>query len=109
MATTLRPLPPEGQLTGIFKTPVDVPVAVGSEGLAGDRQGDRRVHGGPDKAVYAYASEDTAWWETELGREVADRVPAGQRRERVGVERDGLGLPGGKNPEIGKSPLQTRR
>jgi MOSC domain-containing protein YiiM len=24
------------------------------------------VHGGPDKAVYAYASEDTEWWEAQL-------------------------------------------
>lgn len=63
----LRPLPPEGQLTGIFKTPVDVPVAVGSEGLAGDRQGDRRVHGGPEKAVHYYPAEHYA--------RLAGRVP----------------------------------
>jgi MOSC domain-containing protein YiiM len=36
--------------------------------LRGDDQADRTVHGGPDKAVYAYAVEDTEWWETELGR-----------------------------------------
>jgi MOSC domain-containing protein YiiM len=36
--------------------------------LAGDDQADRRVHGGPDKAVYAYAAEDTAWWAAELAR-----------------------------------------
>ena len=28
--------------------------------VAGDDQADRRVHGGPDKAVYAYALEDSA-------------------------------------------------
>jgi MOSC domain-containing protein YiiM len=27
-----------------------------------------KAHGGPDKAVYAYAIEDTRWWEQELGR-----------------------------------------
>jgi MOSC domain-containing protein YiiM len=57
--------------TGIWKTPVDGRVAVRGVNLAGDDQADRSVHGGPDKAVYAYASEDTAWWEelvdTELG------------------------------------------
>jgi MOSC domain-containing protein YiiM len=36
--------------------------------VAGDDQADREVHGGPDKAVYAYAREDTYWWERELGR-----------------------------------------
>ena len=38
--------------------------------LAGDVQADRRVHGGPDKAVYAYAIEDYQWWESELGEPV---------------------------------------
>ena len=36
--------------------------------LEGDDQGDRQAHGGPDKAVYAYAMEDTRWWAEELGR-----------------------------------------
>ena len=39
--------------------------------LVGDDQADRRVHGGPDKAVYAYAVEDYEWWSRELGREMA--------------------------------------
>ena len=37
--------------------------------LGGDRQGDPRVHGGPDKAVYCYASEHFEAWSRELGRE----------------------------------------
>ncbi len=56
------------QMSAIAKTPVEGPVRVEGENVAGDEQADRRVHGGPDKAVYAYASEDTAWWEDELGR-----------------------------------------
>ena len=55
-------------MSAIFKAPVAGRVAAGSEGLDGDEQADLRVHGGPDKAVYAYAEEDTAWWEAELGR-----------------------------------------
>jgi MOSC domain-containing protein YiiM len=38
--------------------------------VSGDDQADRLVHGGPDKAVYAYAEEDTVWWSAELGREL---------------------------------------
>ncbi len=34
--------------------------------LEGDRQGDLRVHGGPDKAVYAYPSEHLPLWTAEL-------------------------------------------
>jgi MOSC domain-containing protein YiiM len=56
--------------TGIFKQPVEGPVAVGELGLEGDVQADRRVHGGNDQAVYAYAIEDVEWWESELGREL---------------------------------------
>jgi MOSC domain-containing protein YiiM len=56
--------------SAIGKAPVDGRVRVEGVNLAGDDQADRRVHGGPDKAVYLYAREDTAWWERELGREL---------------------------------------
>ena len=55
-------------MSAIAKAPVDGRVRVEGVNVAGDDQADRRVHGGPDKAVYAYAAEDTAWWEAELGR-----------------------------------------
>ena len=54
--------------TGIWKAPVAGRVAVRGVNLDGDDQADRRVHGGPDKALYAYAVEDYDWWATELGR-----------------------------------------
>lgn len=54
--------------TGIFKSPVDAPVAVGRLGLAGDAQADLSVHGGPDKAVYAYNEESADYWRERLGR-----------------------------------------
>lgn len=60
----------EGQRTAsaIWKSPVTGRVAAKGVNLEGDEQADRAVHGGPDKAVYAYAIEDTRWWEGELGR-----------------------------------------
>jgi MOSC domain-containing protein YiiM len=57
-------------LSAIGKAPVDGRIRVAGVNVAGDDQADRRVHGGPDKAVYAYAAEDTAWWAAELGREL---------------------------------------
>jgi MOSC domain-containing protein YiiM len=57
--------------TGIWKEPVVGPVAVRGVNLEGDDQADRRFHGGPDKAVYAYAVEDYAWWASELGHALA--------------------------------------
>jgi MOSC domain-containing protein YiiM len=56
--------------SAIGKAPVDGRVRVAGVNVAGDDQADRSVHGGPDKAIYAYASEDTAWWEAELDREL---------------------------------------
>src|ERR1700755_821026 len=56
--------------TAIWKSPVSWRVPVQGVNLAGDDQADLRVHGGPDKAVYAYASEDTAWWSRQLETEL---------------------------------------
>lgn len=58
--------------TGIDKRPAPGPVAVtapgaGQAGLAGDNICDKRNHGGPDQAVYAYAREDLDRWEELLG------------------------------------------
>lgn len=56
--------------TGIFKSAVPGSVAVLKMGLRGDGQADLTVHGGVDKAVYAYPAEHYAYWERELGREL---------------------------------------
>src|SRR5215471_12289094 len=53
-------------LTGIFKEPVEGRLAVRRLNLEGDRQADLTVHGGPEKAVYAYPSEYYAFWRKEF-------------------------------------------
>jgi MOSC domain-containing protein YiiM len=52
-------------LSAIGKSAVAGPVAVGRLGLLGDEQADPSVHGGLDKAVYAYPSEHLAFWYTQ--------------------------------------------
>src|ERR671931_2471599 len=54
--------------SAIWKSPVAGRIAVRGVNLAGDDQADRKAHGGPDKAIYAYAIEDVRFWERELGR-----------------------------------------
>jgi MOSC domain-containing protein YiiM len=54
--------------SAIWKSPVVGRVAARGVNLEGDDQADRNAHGGPDKAVYAYAVEDVRWWERELDR-----------------------------------------
>jgi MOSC domain-containing protein YiiM len=58
--------------TAIDKRPVTRAVAVGELGVAGDEQADVKYHGGPDKAVYAFAREDLDRWEQVLGRSLDD-------------------------------------
>jgi MOSC domain-containing protein YiiM len=56
--------------TAIWKHPVAGRVAIRGVNLDGDDQADREVHGGKDKAVYAYAREDYDAWREGHGVEV---------------------------------------
>lgn len=73
-----NPWKDEPGFTGIDKRPVPGPVAVtapgpkgeGGVGLAGDRVGDVKHHGGALQAVYAYSREDYGHFAALLGREL---------------------------------------
>lgn len=54
----------EGQkvITGIFKEPIEGRIILRRLNLDGDKQADLTVHGGPDKAVYAYPIEHYEFW-----------------------------------------------
>lgn len=54
--------------TAIDKHPLDGAVEVDHLGLVPDVQADRRYHGGPEQALYAFAVEDLDHWIEELGR-----------------------------------------
>jgi MOSC domain-containing protein YiiM len=69
--------------TGIFKEPASGRIAMRTLNLDGDRQADLTVHGGVDKAVYAYPSEHYTYWK----RELPDRVlPWGMFGENLTTE-----------------------
>lgn len=68
--------------SGIVKTPVDAPLALGVDGFAGDEQADLTVHGGPDKAVCCYAREHAPVWAERLGTE----IPFGAFGENLTLE-----------------------
>lgn len=78
----LKALPPEGQMSGIFKEPLAGPVLLGAEGLAGDRHGDPRFHGGPEKALHHYPAEHYAVLAARWP-EVAERLRAGALGENL--------------------------
>lgn len=91
-------------VTGIFKEPVDGRRRIEGVNVAGDAQADRRVHGGPDKAVYAYAIEDYHWWESELGRPVAPGT-FGENLTTLGVDVAGARV--GEHWAVGTAVLEV--
>ena len=56
--------------SAIDKRPVKGPVMVRRLNLDGDQQSDLRVHGGVNKAVYAYPAEHYEFWRHDLGKEL---------------------------------------
>ena len=91
-------------MSAIGKAPVEGRVRVEGVNVAGDDQADRRVHGGPDKAVYAYAREDEQWWAEQLDRE----IPPGMFGENLTTE--GLDVTGaviGERWRIGTVVLEV--
>ena len=84
--------------TAIWKTPVTGRIPVRGVNVAGDGQADLRAHGGPDKAVYAYAREDQEWWHATLGRPVEPGA-FGENLTLAGVDVTGAVI--GERWEIG--------
>jgi len=74
--------------SAIWKTPVAGRVAARGVNLEGDDQADRQAHGGPDKALYAYAVEDVRWWAEKLGRAL-ERAELGENLTTEGIEVNG--------------------
>ena len=72
---TVAPLGPEAVPSGFVKSPVEGPIGAGKLGLEGDQQADLRVHGGPEKAVYAYAASNYPAWLKEFPEHRRRLVP----------------------------------
>lgn len=93
-----RPYTRPGSRSAIDKQPQPGPVAVGPLGLAGDEQGDLRIHGGPDKAVHCYAWGHYAHWRSALptSRQAQERLQApgafGENLSLDGLDEHGVCL-----------------
>jgi MOSC domain-containing protein YiiM len=90
--------------TAIFKEPVQGQVSVGKLNLAGDRQADLKVHGGADKAVYAYPSEHYAYWQNELAVALS-QGNFGENLTTQGLSEDALFI--GDRLRIGSAVLRV--
>jgi MOSC domain-containing protein YiiM len=69
--------------TSIWKYPAGARIRVSSLNLDGDQQSDLSVHGGADKAVYAYPSEHYRYWRNALP---GVELPWGAFGENLSIE-----------------------
>src|SRR3954452_11906758 len=90
--------------SAIVKAPMAGRAGVRGVNVVGDDQADRRVHGGPEQAVYAYARESYEWWEGELGRELAPGI-FGENLTLEGIDVDGAVI--GERWAIGSTLLEV--
>jgi len=81
-AGRVQAMPGDGRPTAIFKQPVSGRVAIGREGLQGDSQADRRVHGGPEKALHHYPQENLQRL-AKAFPEIASQLQAGALGENI--------------------------
>ena len=83
-----RPAPlGDGVTSAIRKqrVPAGTRLRLSSVTLEGDAQADLRVHGGRDKAVYAYPSEHLPAWRQELGQPLDQPAPFGENLSTAGA------------------------
>lgn len=81
----IAPLGPDGVPSGFVKHKVSGGVTVTSSGIIGDEQADLTVHGGADKAVYAYGLSHYAAWRREYPQH-ADLLVAGALGENLAID-----------------------
>lgn len=103
----IAPLGPNRVPSAFLKAAVAGPVMALALGLEGDEQADLSVHGGPDKAIYAYAASRYADWAAAFPA-LADRFVAGAMGENLtvtGMDEDDIVV--GDVHEIGGALLQV--
>jgi len=91
--------------TGIFKGPVAGTVMVQRDNLDGDRQADLTVHGGPNKAVYGYASEHYPYWRKQYPQMELPWGVFGENLTTEGVSEDSLHI--GDTVRVGSAVLRV--
>jgi MOSC domain-containing protein YiiM len=90
--------------TAIFKEPVAGAVAIRELNLTGDQQADLAVHGGSEKAVYAYPAEHYEYWRKQLSGVSLSWGAFGENLTTEGLGEDTLSI--GDLLRVGSALLQ---
>jgi MOSC domain-containing protein YiiM len=101
--------------SGIKKSAIDPhagSILVKTLGIEGDEQADFNVHGGQEKAIYAYPREHYDFWEDYLqraGRQIPTREPGlmGENLSVLGIKEDEVWV--GDRWQIGTVELQVTK
>lgn len=103
----IRPLPESGRPTGMYKQPAGGALEVGPEGFVADHQADRRVHGGPEKAIHLYPAAHYARLAQRFP-EAADALVPGSLGENLSTaDLDESGIRLGDIWRLGSARLQV--
>lgn len=96
-----------GHPTGMFKSAITSAVRVTIDGLEGDHQADRRVHGGPDKAVHLFPARHYARLARQFPEAAPELVPGsiGENLSSVDIDENDVHI--GDVWLLGESLLQV--
>ena len=94
-------------ITSIYKKPVSNKVTVSSQGIEGDRQADLTVHGGYDKAVYAYSYTHYQTWSEKLNSDFKEYGLVGENLTIDDFDEDKINI--GDQFKINECLLQVSR
>ncbi|UCV15167.1 MOSC domain-containing protein [Quatrionicoccus australiensis] len=103
----IRPLPESGRPSGIYKQPATGSLELGPEGFIGDHQADRRVHGGPEKAVHLYPSRHYAQLAARFPEAAAQLVPGSLGENIATADLDESDVSIGDIYRLGSARLQV--
>lgn len=104
---SIRPLPESGRPTGIYKQPVTTALELTTEGFVGDQQADRRVHGGPEKAVHLYPTRHYAALAAKFPEIAASLLPGSMGENIATTDLDENDVRVGEYWQLGTAVLQV--
>ena len=104
-ANVESPLASKPWITGFFKTTTSQIVAIKRGGIDGDGQADLTNHGGPDKAICAYAAEHFSYWRAFLSNQQMDAGGFGENFTTEGLDESQVCI--GDRFQIGTAIVQV--